>query len=49
MIFGATSLMAPDYYGAVSDDPLFLPIACTIVALVVANFLILRRLVNFQA
>jgi len=49
VIFGATSLMAPDYYGAVSDDPLFLPIACTIVALVVANFLILRRLVNFQA
>ncbi|MFZ5964424.1 type II secretion system F family protein [Thalassococcus sp. BH17M4-6] len=49
VIYGATTLMAPDYYGAVQDHPMFLPIAAAIIALVVANFLVLRRLVNFQA
>ncbi|MGH1366984.1 MAG: type II secretion system F family protein [Maritimibacter sp.] len=46
-IYGATSLSAPSYYGAVSDDPLYMPIAYTIVALVVGNFLALRKLVSF--
>jgi len=47
-IFVATSLSSPDYYGGVSDDPLFRPFAAVVVALVVANYLILRRLVNFK-
>lgn len=49
VIYAGTSFLAPDYYGAVQDSPMFLPIACVIVALVVGNFVILRRLVNFQA
>ncbi|QUJ76703.1 type II secretion system F family protein [Sulfitobacter albidus] len=48
VIYVATSLTAPDYYSDVSDDPLFKPIAVAIVVLVVANFLTLRKLVNFK-
>lgn len=48
MIYFATSFTAPDYYSGVSDDPMFRPIAFTIVALVVGNFLALRKLVSFQ-
>lgn len=47
-IYLATTISAPDYYGAVSDDPLFRPIGMTIIALVVANFLALRKLVSFD-
>ncbi len=48
VIYLATSISAPDYYGGVSDDPAFRPIAFTIVGLVIANFLALRRLVTFD-
>lgn len=48
LIYGATTITAPDYYGGVSDDPMFMPVACVIIALVVANGLALRKLVNFQ-
>lgn len=48
VIFGMTSITAPDFYGDVSDDPLFLPIAVIIVALVVVNFFTMRKLVNFK-
>lgn len=48
VIYLATSITAPDYYGGVSGDPLFKPIAAAIVALVIANFLALRKLVSFQ-
>lgn len=48
LIYGLTSLTAPDYYGAVSDDPMYTPIACVIIALVVANCLALRKLVTFK-
>lgn len=48
LILGATTLTAPDYYSGVKDDPLFVPFAAVIAVLVVANFLIMRRLVNFR-
>ncbi|MHA6325847.1 type II secretion system F family protein [Roseivivax sp. CAU 1753] len=48
LIFVSTSLSSPGYYTDVSDDPAFLPIAVTIVALVVGNFLALRKLVTFK-
>jgi len=48
VIFGFTSLTTPDYYGAVSDDPLFMPMAFAIVGFTVLNFLVLKKLVNFH-
>ncbi|APE42015.1 hypothetical protein BOO69_00265 [Sulfitobacter alexandrii] len=48
LIYLVTSYTAPDYYGAISDDPMYQPIAITIILLVVANFLALRKLVTFK-
>jgi len=48
VMYGTTMLTAPDYYPSVSDDPLYLPIATIICLLVAANFLIMRKLVNFR-
>jgi tight adherence protein B len=47
-IFVATSISSPGYYGDVSDDPLFIPFATVVVGLVVANYLVLRRMVDFR-
>jgi tight adherence protein B len=48
IILAATSITAPDYYAGVRDDSLFRPMAIAVAALVVANFLVLRQLVNFR-
>lgn len=48
VIFGAVNVMAPAFYGEVKDDPLYVPIMIIIVVLVIANFLALRKLVNFK-
>lgn len=48
LMYGATSITAPGYYSSVKDDPLYLPIAIAILALVLANFLTLRKLVSFR-
>ena len=47
-IFGATSYTSPSYYSDVSDDPLFIPFAIFVAALVTANYFVMRRLVNFR-
>ncbi len=47
-IFASTSLTSPTYYFGVSDDPMFKPVAIAVVLLIVANFLAMRRLVNFK-
>ncbi|MFN0114977.1 MAG: type II secretion system F family protein [Paracoccaceae bacterium] len=47
-ILAATSVTAPGYYTGVMDDPLFRPFAVTVGVLIVANFLAMRRLVNFR-
>jgi tight adherence protein B len=48
LIFLVSSLTNPGYYTGVDDDPLFRPIAIAVVVLTVANFLVMRRLVNFR-
>ncbi len=48
IILGATSITAPGYYVDVSGDPLFKPFAIIVSVLIVANFLVMRRLVNFR-
>jgi tight adherence protein B len=48
VMFGATSVLSPNYYAGVYDDPAFVPVASLIVVLTVANALILRKLVNFH-
>ncbi len=48
LIFVSTSIMSPDYYFGIMDDPKFMPMAATIVILTVANFLMIRKLVNFR-
>jgi tight adherence protein B len=48
LIFGIVTFMTPSFYGAIKDDPLYTPIMIVIVILVTANFLALRKLVNFR-
>ena len=48
LILTFTSVTAPNYYAGVSDDPLFRPVAMVIVGLVIANYLVMRHLVNFK-
>jgi len=48
LIYGAVTIMTPDFYGGIKDDPLYTPIMIAIVVLLVANFLVLRKLVNFR-
>ena len=47
-IFGFVNFTAPDFYGGVSGDPLFLPMMAIVATLSVVNFLILRKLVAFK-
>ena len=47
-IYFATRMMTPGYYGDVSDEPLYQPMLATIMLLIGANALILRKLVNFR-
>ena len=47
-ILGFTQFTSPTYYMGVVDDPLFKPFAIIIGTLIVANYLILRRLVDFR-
>ena len=48
LIFGIVTFMTPEFYGGIEDDPLYTPIMITITVLMVANFLALRKLVNFR-
>jgi tight adherence protein B len=48
LILAITRFTAPNYYTAVQDDPLFLPMAIAVVVLLVANFLTLRKLASFR-
>ncbi len=48
MMFGFTTLTAPEYFGGVMDDPLFIPMAVTVVFLTVLNAVVMNRLVNFH-
>jgi len=48
IIFGMMTVSSPEYYGGVSEDPLFLPMAFAVLAFTVLNAVILRKLVNFK-
>ena len=48
IIYGAVNVLTPDFYGEVKEDPLFMPIMILTVILVLLNFLVLRKLVNFR-
>lgn len=48
LMYGATTVTAPDYYTSVSDDPKFIWMAGAVVVLVVSNALVLRKLVTFR-
>lgn len=47
-LIGSVSMGSPDFYIDVADDPLFMPMATITGVLIVANALILRKLVNFR-
>ncbi|MEX5729746.1 tight adherence protein B [Rhodovulum iodosum] len=48
LIYAIMSVLVPSFYGDIKDDPLFLPIAIAIVTLVFLNFIMLKKLVNFD-
>jgi tight adherence protein B len=48
VIFGSIQMSTPSYYGDVSTDPLFKPFAIAIIGLILAQGIILNRLVNFK-
>jgi tight adherence protein B len=48
LMFVFTSISSPNYYGGVMDDPLFVPMAATVILLTVLNALVMHKLVNFH-
>jgi Flp pilus assembly protein TadB len=48
LMYGATTITAPNYYSSVSDDPKFTVMAVPVVVLVTGNAVLLRRLVTFK-
>lgn len=48
VIFGSVSVLTPDYFAGVADDPLFRPMMGGIIVLTLLNALVLRKLVNFR-
>ncbi len=48
VMVGLNSILTPEYYGGVVDDPLFVPLALTALTLIALNALVLFRLVNFK-
>ncbi len=48
LIYFAMSVTSPDYYQGVSDHELYMPMMLTIAGFVLANALVLRKLVNFR-
>jgi tight adherence protein B len=48
LMYGATTITAPNYYSSVSNDPKFTVMAVAVVVLVTGNAVWLRRLVTFK-
>lgn len=48
LMVGLNSIITPSYYGDVVQDPLFMPMALTALALILLNGFVLFRLVNFR-
>jgi tight adherence protein B len=48
LMVGLNSIITPEYYGGVVDDPMFLPLAAVAVGLIVTNALVMAKLVSFK-
>jgi tight adherence protein B len=48
LMVGLNSIITPEYYGDIVDDPMFMPLAVVAVALIVTNALVMFKLVNFK-
>jgi tight adherence protein B len=48
LMVGLNSIITPEYYGGVIDDPRFVPAAVIAVTLIFTNAFVLYRLVNFR-
>lgn len=48
VIFGSVSVLTPEYFAGVADDPLYRPMMGGIILLTVLNALALRKLINFR-
>lgn len=48
LMVGLNSIITPEYYGGIVDDPLFVPLAVIAVGLVLANAFVMFKLVNFK-
>ena len=48
IIIAAMTILVPTYYGDISTDPLFRPTAILVFGLIIANTVVMNRLVNFR-
>jgi len=48
LMVGLNSIITPEYYGGVVDDPMFLPLAAVALGLIVTNALVMAKLVSFK-
>lgn len=48
LMVGLNSIITPEYYGGVVNDPLFVPLVLTALTLIALNAIVLFRLVNFK-
>jgi tight adherence protein B len=48
LMVGLNSIITPEYYGGVVEDPMFLPLAAVAVGLIVTNALVMAKLVSFK-
>jgi tight adherence protein B len=48
LMVGLNSIITPEYYGDIVDDPLFMPLAAVAIALILTNALVMFKLVNFK-
>lgn len=48
LMVGLNSIITPEYYGGIVDDPLFLPLAVVALTLILLNAIVLFKLVNFK-
>jgi tight adherence protein B len=48
LMVGLNSIITPEYYGGIVDDPMFVPLAVIAVMLIITNAVVLFKLVNFK-
>lgn len=48
LMVGLNSIITPEYYGGVVEDPMFLPLAGVAIGLIVTNALVMAKLVSFK-